>query len=76
MPDFLEAETAYSVRVKAVIQDNESTWSEAAEFTAPVFSECCDWKECPDRYSYKGRKYSVDEENPRVGTKMSDTWNY
>ena len=67
--DFLEAETAYSVKVKAVIQDNESAWSEAAEFTTPVFSKCCIWKECPDDVD-DDMKYSVDEKNPRITTKI------
>ena len=68
-PDFLEAETTYTVKTKAKLQEKESEWSEEVVFTTPQFSECCGWKECPDNVVWKN-KYSVDEKNPRVATKI------
>ena len=70
MPDFIEEETPYTVKVKADLQEKESEWSEEAELTTPKFSECCAWKECPDDVDKK-RKYSVDETNPRTATKIN-----
>ena len=70
MPDFLEAETTYTVRVKAVIQDKESEWSEEAVFVAPKDLWHCGWKECPDNVS-KNRRYSVDETNTRIAAKTN-----
>ena len=42
--DFIEAETAYTVRAKAELQEKENVWSEEIEFTTPEFSELCAWK--------------------------------
>ena len=71
VPDFLEAETAYTVRVRAELnKKKECERSEEANFISPEFSECCVWKECPDNVEEK-RKYSVDEKNTRVATKTS-----
>ena len=54
-----------------VHQGMSSQWSDEAEFTTPEFKECCVWKECPD-YVDKYSKYSVDEGNPRIATKIGD----
>ena len=71
--DFLEAEAIYTVKVKGIFNGKkESEWSEEAEFIAPMFSECCVWKECPG-YVDKKKKYSVDEKNPRTATKIGDS---
>ena len=67
VPDFLESEVIYTVKVKAVVQGKEGEWSEEVEFT-PEFAEGCVWKECPD-YVVEERKYSVNKKNPRVATK-------
>ena len=48
VPEFLEAETTYNVKVRAVFKEKESEWSDDAELTTPGLSECCVWKECPD----------------------------
>ena len=50
VPDFLEAETTCTVKVKAEFQGKESEWSEGVELTTPGFSEFseCVWRECPD----------------------------
>ena len=48
VPDYLEAETAYTVRVKAELQEKENVWNKETEFATPEFSELCVWKECPD----------------------------
>ena len=71
VPEFLETETVYTVKVKAVVQGKESEWGEEIEFTTPEFSECCAWKECPDCVA-EDRRYSVEEENPRVATNNGD----
>ena len=70
MPDFLEAEITYTVKVKAELQGKEGEWSEEAEFTTPKYLWCCAWKKCPD-YVGKWRKYSVNEMNPRTATKIN-----
>ena len=68
MPDFLVAEAAYTVKVKAVLQNNEmSELSEEAEFETPEPSECCVWKECPDNI-VKHRRYFTDKKNTRIAT--------
>ena len=36
----------------------------------PEFSECCVWKECPD-YVDEEMKYSVNEKNQRIATKIN-----
>ena len=69
VPGFLEDETAYTVKMKAVAEGKESEWSEGVEFTTPKNILCCAWKECPGN-DYEN-KYSVDEKNPRA-TKTSD----
>ena len=72
VPDFLEAETAYTMKVRAELQYSESKWSDEIEFTSPKFSECCIWKECPDSVKKK-MKYSVDEMNSRIATKINNS---
>ena len=72
-PDFLVAETECVVKVRVKFKDKGLKWSEGVEFTPPKFSECCVWKKCPD-YVDVNRKYSVDEKNPRVATKIN-SWN-
>ena len=66
-PDFIGAETTYTVKVKTELQEKQSEWSEEAEFI-PMLSEFCAWKRCPDSVNWT-RKYSVDEENPRITIK-------
>ena len=53
-----------------MFQEKESEWSEEVKFT-PDFSECCAWKECPEYVDVYG-KYSVDEKNSRIVTKIND----
>ena len=70
-PDYLEAETVYSVKVKAELNKKKgSEWSRGAEFTTPHFIECSSWKECPE-YVEEERKYFIDKENPTVATHTS-----
>ena len=63
------ASTTYCLKMRIVHQGTSSQWSDEAEFTTPEFEECCVWKECPDDVDER-RKYSVDEENPRIATKI------
>ena len=65
----LEAEEAYCVSVKGLCKGVE-THEAKAEFTTPMFSEICAWKECPDNVDGK-MKYCVDEKNPRITTKIN-----
>ena len=51
-------------------EKKESEWSDETELTIPMLSECCAWKECPDNAEWY-RKYSVDEMNSRVVTKIN-----
>lgn len=68
-PDILEASTEYCMKVRTESISRSSGWSDTLEFVSPQFSECCAWKECP-RHVIDDRKYSVDEKNPRVATKV------
>ena len=60
----------YCFKVCVKCCETQTKWSEAIELTTPEFSEFCAWKECPD-YVYKDRKYSVDEKNSRIATKIN-----
>ena len=62
------ASTTYCLEMRIVHQGMSTQWSDEAEFT-PEFKECCVWKECPEDVD-KWMKYSVDEENPRIATKI------
>ena len=59
------------MRVRAVLNGNESEWSGEVEFMAPEFAGCCIWKDCP-KYADEERRYSVDEKNPRIATKIDN----
>ena len=63
------ASTAYCLKMRIVHQEMNTQWSDEVEFTTPEFKECCVWKECPENV-YRYRKYSVDEENHRIATKI------
>ena len=63
------ARTAYCLRMKIAHQGMSTQWSDEAKFTTPDFKECCIWNECADDV-YENRKYFVDEENPRIATKI------
>ena len=62
MPDFLEAETNYTVKVKTVNQIKESRLSEEVELFTRGFSEICVWKECTNG-ACKEREICIDENN-------------
>ena len=64
VPNFLDAEMTYTVKVKAELNDTEIKWSEEIEFTTPEFSECCIWKEHPDDVGEES-DYFVNEKNPK-----------
>ena len=66
------ASTTYSLKMRIVHQGMNTQWSDEAEFT-PEFKDLCVWKECPDEVD-ENRKYSVDEKNPRIITKISHGW--
>ena len=72
VPDYIEAETVYTAKVRAELQDRESEWSEEAELTTPEFSECCAWKECPG-YDEK-MKYFTDEKKFKGCNKNKQWW--
>ena len=66
-------ETDYTFRVRAVRGNTVSEWSNIVKGKtqkAPDFSECV-WKGCPEDV-YEKMKYSVDEKNPRITTKIGD----
>ena len=65
------ASTTYCLKMKIVHQEMSTQWSDEAEFITPEF-KCCCWKGCPDDV-YENRKYSVDEENPRIATKTGNS---
>ena len=61
--------TTYCVKVRIVHQEQSTEWSkETTKFTTPEFTECV-WKKCPDNVGEE-RKYSVDEKNTRVASKL------
>ena len=62
----------YYLKMRAEHKEECTQWSNSVEFT-PDFSEYCSWKECPD-YVDESKKYSVDEKNPRIATKINDSF--
>lgn len=73
VPDVFEAEATLSVKVRAVCQGRKGEWSEAARFGTPKFSSCCEWKECPENITKKGR-YALDERNKRLARMMGELY--
>ena len=65
--------TTYCLKMKVVHQTKSAQWSDEVEFTTPEFKDLCVWKECPDNVEEE-RKYSVDEENPRIAAKIGDDY--
>ena len=68
------ASTDYCLNMRVSFRGVRTQWSDEAEFT-PEFRECCVWKEYPD-YVDENKKYSVDEENPRVATNVGGDYGY
>lgn len=66
---FPEAESAYDIKVRTVLNEKESEWSEAALLAVPPLSESCVWRKCP-READRWKRYAVDKSNPRVATKV------
>ena len=64
------ARTTYCLKMRIVLQEMSTQWSDETEFTTPEFKDLCVWKECPDGVD-EDREYSVDGENPRIATKIS-----
>ena len=60
--------------MRIVHQEVSTQWSDEAEFTIPEFKDLCVWKECPDNID-EDRKYSVDEKNHRIATRIGNGWN-
>ena len=73
MPEVLEAETEYSVKVKTVCNDRASDLSDSAKFKTPEFKECCVWKECPSNVDAE-KKYFVNTRNARVAAKLGEMY--
>ena len=74
----LFSDTEHSFRVRAVRGSSVSEWSGVVKGRtqkAPIKFMKCTWRECPD-YVEKERKYSVDEKNPRIATKVGDNDDY
>ena len=67
--------TTYHLKIKIVHLGSSTQWSDETEFSTPDFSEFCIWKECPD-YVDKNNKYTVDEENLRIATKIGNYISY
>ena len=74
-PMALEEETNYTAKVKAELKGKESEWSREIRFTTPGFSGCCAWKECPCN-DVTRNNYSVDKKNPRVATKIINSFGW
>ena len=70
VPNFLEENTTYTMKIKTVLQEQESEWSEETEFTTQEGIWLCAWKECPYGIDVSS-SYSVDKKNPRVATKIN-----
>ena len=64
IPDTVEENTAYSIKISTECDGKESKMSSDIEFTMPNFSVCCTWKNCFDNAN-KTKKYIVDEINSR-----------
>ena len=65
-------DTEHTFRVRTVRGDSASEWSDVVKGRtqrAPEFKKCCVWKKCPGNV-HKYRKYSVDEKNTRIATKI------
>ena len=63
------ASTTYRMKMRIVHQEMSTQWSDETEFTMQEFKGKCIWKECPEDVDEK-RKYSIDENNPRIATKV------
>ena len=67
-------ETEHTFRVRAVRGNSVSEWSDVVKgITEKKPFEGSLWKRCPDNV-YENRKYSVDEENPRIATNINGGW--
>ena len=70
----LFSDTEHSFRVRTVRGSSVSEWSDAMKgrtLKVPTDFSDCAWKECPDKVNEK-RKYSLNEENPRVAINFGD----
>ena len=56
-------------------QEVSMQWSDEVEFTTPEFKDLCVWKECPGNIDEK-LKYSANEKNPRIATKIGNIFSY
>ena len=65
------ANTTYSLKMRIVHRGMNTQWSGKVDFTTPRYNELCIWKECPGNVKAK-RTYFLDEENPRIATKIGD----
>ena len=68
-------ETEHTFRVRAVKGNSVSEWTntvKAKTQKTEMFSKCA-WKECPEDVD-ENKKYSVDEKNPRIATKIGNYW--
>ena len=64
IPDLLEIETYYTVKVRTEFQGKSgSEWTEEVGFATPNFSRCCVWKVHPNYNS---------ERNPRIATSTNN----
>ena len=66
----LEAEKEYNLQIKSAVAGTESEWSDTTKFSAPEFSKCCAWKNCPS-YVGEANKYSLNKENHMIATKIN-----
>ena len=65
-------DTEHTFKVRAVRGNSVSEWSDVVKGKAQKMPYGGVWKECPDDV-YEERKYSVDEENPRIATKIGNS---
>ena len=68
----LQPDTEHSFRVRTVCGNEASEWSDVVKGKTKniLYFLDCGWKECPD-YVDVNSKYSVDEMNPRIATKIN-----
>ena len=65
-------DTEHTFRVRVVRGNSVSEWSDVVKGkTSKELFEVSFWKGCPDNVK-KDRKYSVDEKNPRIATKIGE----
>lgn len=72
LPDSMEPETTYNVKVKGTLAGKESELSDMTLFSTLDFPNYCEWKECPEYVSDR-YMYAVKRSNRRIANKINAT---